>query len=315
LPVYITETNAIEPWVDVDTGFVVECYREINAWNELHEDRPIRCLALYRWEYDRWAIDDKPLVHQDFYNAVELGYAWPADTEPPEEDAMLKNASLEGPYNQDSTHSTVKVAHDWTYFASSGDPPQETSQGPCMLPEYKPLHKTQDPRRVWDGNTAQCWFIRWKVFDAGIYQRVEVTPGASYQFDAMAQAWCSNSDDPTVSDGEMYIRLGVDPFGRTDAFGPSVAWSDWDWVGADYKRYTSPTIIADSGNVTVFVRAWNKWKLSHNDIYIDDTHLVKVGAEPPPGGDCQLDWEQMEAMVRCVVREELDRTVWASGAG
>jgi len=144
-----------------------------------------------------------------------------------------------------------------------------------MLPEYKPLNKSQDPRRVWDGQTAQCWFIRWKVFDAGIYQRVAVEPGASYQFDAMAQAWCSNSDDPAVSDGEMYVSLGIDPNGGTDAFSAVVGWTDWARVGADYKRFKSPVVVASGEHITVFVRAWNKWKLSHNDIYIDDTHLVQ----------------------------------------
>ena len=65
--------------------------------------------------------------------------------------------------------------------------------------------------------------------------------------------------------------------------------------------------------MTVFVRAWNKWRLSHNDIYIDDCHLVKEGGGtiPPGGTDCLMDWDRLESTVRRVVAEELERRVWA----
>ena len=99
------------------------------------------------------------MVHDDFYSAVERGYTYPQTTP---EDGM-QNPSLELPYERDSGHSTVNVAHGWNWFASTGDPPEEHSQGPCGLPEYKSLSRSEDARRVWDGETAQCWFIRWRV--------------------------------------------------------------------------------------------------------------------------------------------------------
>jgi len=133
--------------------------------------------------------------------------------------------------------------------------------------------------------------------------------GASYQFDVAAQAWCSNSDDPTVSDGELYVSLGIDPYGGTDAFAQSVAWTEWAYIGAEYKRLESHKALAGAGYVTLFIRAANKWALSHNDVYIDDAHLTKAGGgtEPPVG---EVDYER----IRQIVREEIDRTVWASGA-
>ncbi len=134
-------------------------------------------------------------------------------------------------------------------------------------------------------------------------------PGATYQFDCMAQAWCSDKNDPTVSDGEMYVSLGIDPNGDTDAFSPTVAWSEWAPVGAQYQRYKSHKVLAGGDRITVFVRAWNKWELSHNDIYIDDAHLTETAPPPPPGGDVDYD------LIRQIVREELDRTFWASGTG
>jgi hypothetical protein len=267
--------------------------------------------TIYRWQYDKWEFQNKPLVQEDFNQAVEHRYSFPRaeDPDPPDPPGgeMLSNPSFEQPYNRDSQNSTVSVAHDWRYFASDGKPPER--DGPCELPEYKALNRFEDERRVYEGLTAQCWFIRWKIMDAGVYQVVEVEPGASYTFDVMCQAWCSQSDDPTVSDGDMHVLLGIDPTGGTDPWSSFVEWSGWDRVGADYKRYVSPTVEAEEAQITVFIRAWNKWELSHNDVYVDDAHLVKQGGgEPPGGGD--VDY----ARIRRIVREEIDKTVWASGA-
>lgn len=220
----------------------------------------------------------------------------------------MLNPSLELPYHRDVINSTVEVAHDWHYFASSGKPPER--DGPCQLPEYKSITRSQDAHRVLHGDAAQCWFIRWKLMDAGIYQRMPATSGAQYTFDCACQAWCSQSNDPTVSDGDMHVLLGIDPTGGTDAFSGTVIWSDWKWVGPEYQRHTSPTVTALSAHITVFVRAWNKWELSHNDIYVDDCHItVEGGGTPPGGGDVDYD------LIRAIVREEIDKTVWASGAG
>lgn len=220
----------------------------------------------------------------------------------------LKNQSFEYPYHEDEEHSTVKVAEGWTYWASDGKPPER--DGPCQLPEYKPLPKSEDVHRVYEGNVAQCWFIRWKIMDAGIYQRVDSVAGADYQFSIMCQAWCSDKNDPRVSDGELNVQIGIDPTGGTDPFAPSVVYSDWKWVGPEYERYLSPRVQAKGAKLTVFVRAWNKWELSHNDIYVDSAQLTRYGGtEPPDGGD--IDY----SAIRQIVREELDRTVWKGGAG
>jgi hypothetical protein len=312
LPVYLTEfCVAGKPWQNVNTGCVQAAYAEIDGWNRLRPERPIWCAAIYRWSVDWWRIDDKPRVQDDFHEAVQHWYTVPADAEPeppepPEEDDM-QNPSLELPYHRDSQNSTVEVAHDWTYFASDGKPPER--DGPCQLPEYKALNRSEDARRVYDGNTAQCWFIRWKIMDAGIYQRIPTTVGAVYSFDAMFQAWCSESDDPTVSDGDMHVLLGIDPHGGMDAFSQEVVWSDWKRADADYKRYTSPQVVALDDHITVFIRAWNKWELSHNDIYVDDCHLVKEGGGTPPGGGEPVDYERIEEIVRRVVAER-DPVVW-----
>jgi len=90
LPVYITETNAGGPWRDENTGFVQRAYQEIFTWNKAHPDRAIWCLALYRWQTDKWIIRDKSSVIADFREAVACGYTRPGLVEPQPEPPVVE---------------------------------------------------------------------------------------------------------------------------------------------------------------------------------------------------------------------------------
>lgn len=70
LPVYITETDQLDPWADKNSGWVREAYREIDDWN--HRDgQKISCLALYRWpHFDQWYIEGKQGVITDFHQTL-----------------------------------------------------------------------------------------------------------------------------------------------------------------------------------------------------------------------------------------------------
>ncbi|NOZ71691.1 MAG: hypothetical protein GXP38_07220 [Chloroflexi bacterium] len=77
LPVYITETDQDEPWRNENTGWVRRAYGEIDYWNKIHPDQPIRALILYRWpKHDKWFIDGKQGVIEDFKQAMRYRYQW-----------------------------------------------------------------------------------------------------------------------------------------------------------------------------------------------------------------------------------------------
>lgn len=77
LPVYITETDQEDAWVDANTGWVRGVYKEIDDWNQRPGTQKIRSLALYRWpKHDRWYIDGKQGVIADFRLALEKDYRW-----------------------------------------------------------------------------------------------------------------------------------------------------------------------------------------------------------------------------------------------
>jgi hypothetical protein len=83
LPVYITETDQIEPWADANTGWVQRAYAEIDRWNRQPGSQKVRALVLYRWpKFDRWYIDGKQGVISDFRVAMAHSYRWDYRDEP-----------------------------------------------------------------------------------------------------------------------------------------------------------------------------------------------------------------------------------------
>ena len=79
LPAYITEFNEYGPWDDRNTEVVQAAYREIDWWNQQQGTQKIHALVLYRWpKYDKWHIEGKQGVIEDFQAAVALGFESPA---------------------------------------------------------------------------------------------------------------------------------------------------------------------------------------------------------------------------------------------
>jgi N-acetyl-anhydromuramyl-L-alanine amidase AmpD len=79
LPVYITESNqGDQAWENANTGWVRAAYTEIDRWNRASAQK-IRNLLLYRWPQvpgDRWGIEGKAGVIEDFRGALGARYQW-----------------------------------------------------------------------------------------------------------------------------------------------------------------------------------------------------------------------------------------------
>ncbi len=77
LPVYITETNQDVVWLDQNIAWVQRAYGEINWWNQQAGNQKIRALVLYRYPpIDRWVIQGKGGVLEDFRMAMQNNYRW-----------------------------------------------------------------------------------------------------------------------------------------------------------------------------------------------------------------------------------------------
>jgi len=310
-PAYITETNQNAVWLDAPNTWCQEAYREINEWNQDPTHQTIRALILYRWpKYDKYSIQGKDHVIADWQKAQSEEYTWTDEPEPPDppQEGTVINPSFEQPYEKQA--GTAFVAAGWKFWFNEGDPPAEQNQGPLAMPEYKEAPIAIDPHRVAEGLSAQCWFIQYKVMDGGVRQVVPVTQGKRYYFTVEGQAWCSDSDNPHTADGELYVSLGLDPYGREDAQAQGIVWSPWQRVTANYETYASQKVEAQGGAMPVYIRAWNKWRLKHNDIYVDDLKWFEDGTDPeppdppdPPPTECHaLTEEQVRAIVRSEIR-------------
>jgi N-acetyl-anhydromuramyl-L-alanine amidase AmpD len=81
LPAFITEMDQTQPWADRNEGWVQKAYSEVDAWNRAQEiagsPQRIRCAALYRWpRMDKWYIEGKQGVVEDFLMALEADHRW-----------------------------------------------------------------------------------------------------------------------------------------------------------------------------------------------------------------------------------------------
>ena len=85
LSAYITETDQSGPWADQNSGWVRAAYDEVNDWNQQAGNQQIRALCLYRWpRFDKYYIDGKQGVVDDFCMALEDDYRWQgANAAPP----------------------------------------------------------------------------------------------------------------------------------------------------------------------------------------------------------------------------------------
>jgi N-acetyl-anhydromuramyl-L-alanine amidase AmpD/cell division protein FtsB len=79
LPVYLTETDQDEAWQNVNRGWIQRAYGEIDWWNRQPDTQVIRAVILYRWpNLDRWGLESKTALHEDFRQALVHRYNWEA---------------------------------------------------------------------------------------------------------------------------------------------------------------------------------------------------------------------------------------------
>ena len=77
LPVYLTETDQDDAWRNENNGWVQRAYGEIDWWNRQPGNQVIRAVILYRWpNADKWGIDGKAGVIEDFRKAISFKYSW-----------------------------------------------------------------------------------------------------------------------------------------------------------------------------------------------------------------------------------------------
>jgi len=190
----------------------------------------------------------------------------------------LQNGGFEGDYVQ--VTDGTRVASHWSPWWND-DWDEETFRN--AKPEYNHTTTASDPAyRVRSGEKSQQYGVNWKHYQGGVYQQLTgCTVSATLRFSAhglgfAARVMGSGSSD---SDGNLQMKVGIDPTGGTDFDSGNIRWSEAA-VSLDAYRRFEVTATVQSPAVTVFLYSEplhepiTHW--FHNTSYWDDANLERL---------------------------------------
>ncbi|MBN1246274.1 MAG: LysM peptidoglycan-binding domain-containing protein [Anaerolineae bacterium] len=162
-----------------------------------------------------------------------------------------------------------------------------------VIPNEHPFNA--DPDRIYDGYYSGMCFTFFGKQNAGYYQVVRNIPaGSQVEASFHAHAWSCGEDGDAYSCGDpysFYFRVGIDPNGGTDPFSSSIVWSSPYYYYDTFGRVGPvQATVGGASAATIFVQAYGKWAIKHNDAYIDNVSLTMLTPaetptptlEPPP---------------------------------
>lgn len=192
---------------------------------------------------------------------------------------LLSNPGFENPYVGVGGEPPRQVAQGWSpwHVARTGDMPSFQN----TQPEYSPT--APDTSRIRSGNNAQAYSSFFATHDGGVFQRVTgITSGTELRFSVYAYVWSTTFDDRGISeeDGDVVLRVGIDPTGGTDGTSSNIVWSTPVEQYDAYREY-SVIAIASGSAVTVFVRSTVGFPVQHSNIYLDDAVLAPTTISGP----------------------------------
>lgn len=118
-----------------------------------------------------------------------------------------------------------------------------------------------------------------KPFDATVYQRVAVTPGAAYSLSGWLVSLCGGSAIPNDCPAGYYIakHLGIDPAGGVNTSAASIVWVE------DRRNFTESrwanlylAATAQSDHLTIFVRVRSPYPWHGAHAFADAISLVRA---------------------------------------
>jgi LysM repeat protein len=192
----------------------------------------------------------------------------PALGAPLAQDNLLTNPDFEGAFPAWNGDPNLLIPEGWEPWYV--DNPQD-----CYghRPSFGP---TQDPLRLKSGMWAVNYFANYRVFTAGLLQRVKVTAGKSYRF--QASGYMLSTDDPngntSSNAGYPEMKVGIDPTGGSDPFSSNVVWSAISNTVDEYVKL-KVTAKAAGETITVFLYASPNFCLAKNYAYWDNASLTE----------------------------------------
>ncbi len=199
--------------------------------------------------------------------ALAVG-ATPALGAPAGQDNLLANPDFEGSFGGEEYTS---VPEGWS--------PWWQEDATFSRPNFNPSEGV--PERLKSGLRAASYWIQYRRYNAGLFQRVGATPGARYRF----TIWGHSLTRPS---GNVQMQIGIDPNGGGDPFSSSIVWSGVLVPMGTYQQFTVEATAAGN-EITVYLRAAPDYPVEQSETYWDTASLTVVGQAaptntPPAGG-------------------------------
>jgi hypothetical protein len=142
------------------------------------------------------------------------------------------------------------------------------------------IYKTPVGAEGWPSGPALWISGKDFVYDGGVYQTVVVIPGHNYHFQV---AWATVAlNGVGVHDNGLVIRqVGIDPQGGTNPIGPTVQWSAEYNGSGKFAPELAIDAYAVTNNITIFLRAQNRYAEGQTDVYFDHALLTENVGVPP----------------------------------
>lgn len=190
---------------------------------------------------------------------------------------LIKNGSFEEGFLGNG------VGKDWTAFSNGG----HCNYG-WHPDNWKPV--------VWDGQWSQLIEINTGGQEgiepdryAGIYQTVEVVPGATYRLTIRGMVR-STEGSTAVSKYGYRVQWAIDYNGGTDwraldgcckEAWHEMNWYEWPRTSPGWFETFSTDVKATSNKMTLFIRCWKKWGTPNQEADYNFDGISLVG--PAPG--------------------------------
>ena len=157
---------------------------------------------------------------------------------------------------------------------------------PAIPPQFKDSAAFGGFTERLDGDHCLVIWSHWVPFDAGVYQKVPVTPGTAYLFQvewAPMQSYNADEGGMITKDGFMMRVIGLDPTGGTDPNSPNIVWSQELWKKKRVaKEELRVSAVAQGDTMTAFIRVKNPQSHGQDQIFIDVASLVVDPNQPAP---------------------------------
>jgi len=314
VPIFLSEFNPTNGWVNEDRGYIGEALCEIDTWNQANPRQVIRACCAFRWHdpsRPEWTIRDKPGVVTDYCRAADVGYTWDSwDNDDNEEEPMTEEWREQyvcrcesGFWDQGGKPEFTIPVRMQLYFLHNPDNPAEFNE-----PEADAKDRQLGHSEVYEGRFSAVVYAQnstgllWLVTDPIYVETGRAVRGELMYMHVFRNGHGGARAGIVDGDGKFDQDHARAPFER-EAIEEAVTWGGWQGTYGDnalpqreWVKLTAPEIIPTVGHVRLVVQFsadYAGFSAGHFDVFRVEQYAEEgepePGPEPGPGGVVRIE--------------------------